>query len=235
MSKVHLASLCSWWLRGDVSRAPYVQNAAAKRGVGAHSLIESFLTGAPKPKKPLADSVRFFETWLQSRHPERLALADIRVELAMRIDFRTGEGRVDESIKGRNYPRETDPFVVWGTTDLVVYEQGKLVEICDWKTGRTFPKAPGNGQLLSLATALHAATPFDAITTRIVHIGDTVTDSEAIVTSENVREWRERMVSVIAGVPTAEPAPGQHCEKMFCEQFGKCPATAHLRKKDAAA
>lgn len=236
LSKVHLATICSWWLRDDVERPPLRQSQAAKNGYGLHALIESFLNGTEKPKKPLADSVRFFNVWMQSEHPARLMLSDIRTELAMRIDFRTGEGRVDAGVKERGYPKETDPYVMWGTADVVRYDGDSAVEVDDWKTGQSFPSAVGNGQLLSLATALYGVKPFKSIETRIVHIGDAVSESVAVVTEADVAAWRQRVATMVANIDSSQPVAGNHCSKMFCEQFGRCPATKHLLvNKDVAA
>lgn len=238
MSKAHLASLCAWWLRGEVKRPPFKQSTAARKGTDTHSLIEAHLLGLPPPPRPLADAVRNFESWMRGPHPERFLFADLSVETAVRVNFATGEGSVHTLIKARNYPKETDPLVVWGTVDLIVYEAGMVAEVYDWKTGKTRPVAHGNGQLLSLSAALYGAKPFESIRTTIGHISqDEVTESVAPVSKLDVLEWRERMHEVLSGVPSASPQPGPHCEKMFCEQFGKCPATEHLQvrgKNDAA-
>lgn len=237
MSKAHLASLCQWWLRGEVKRPPYKQNVYAKWGTQTHSAIESVLTGQPKPKL-LAEAERNFSSWMRSEYPGELLFADCTIETAMRLDFKTGEGRIDTNIKGRSYPKEISPFVVWGTSDLVVSKTPTLKEIIDWKTGKTRPVAKGNGQLLSLASSLFGATGTTQIETTIAHISESeVTRSSALVREADIREWREKMTEAIAGVPTSEPQPGPHCSGMFCEQFGTCPATAHIqiRRKDDAA
>lgn len=160
-------------------------------------------------------------------------------EVAISINWATGEAEILEGVTGRQYPSK-DGFQ-YGTADLVcILNTGELL-IADWKTGGT---DGATEQLMSLACGFQKCLPGVSekgdVTSRNVRIAclkvteEGVDPDERAVSDEQLaNHWLGMEMAWAAKDEPNEPVPGIHCSQLYCPHLAYCSAVCGV-VEDAA-
>ncbi len=214
---------CMYWARPDVPLPPDTTGAAADEGVRLHALAERYADGRGYHEEDVTPDIAarwsqlapWLSDWLDATHgAERL------VEAAFAVDVHTHRVRGIPRDVGRDYghsmtevPARLDLGAVWQDH----------VEIWDFKTGETAPRADEAGQLKTLALMVCGAFGRTRARVHIVHVRDDAVRTD----SADLAQWDLDVHAVtlrraIDSLPTAEPRPGSHCR--WCPARTVCPA-----------
>lgn len=230
---------CSYWTRPqakhyDEARVDPSDTQKRDTGTATHHLLDlSFKevagtgTSDPVAHRLAKAGWDWFETNI------RPLAATVFSEVAVGINWLTGESELLGGIKDRNYPDRTG--WQYGTADVVCAMKDGSLYVLDWKTG----EADGaTEQLLSLALAIRASRPAGKVPVTINCVQlkepkelneDGVWPHEHKVTEEELSNHWDAMVfrtdDILSG-DTSGPVLGMHCTKLYCPHLAYCPAVA---------
>lgn len=212
-------------------------NEYAERGTALHSYVAAaLLRGREAALAECADEYRDECAAIDLDAVQSIvgAFDTLYVELALMSNIKTGDGKIlGEDIK-RAYPHTDDPYVVYGTADLVTFRSGVLT-IFDIKTGQRVASAGVNAQLLSLALLARAAFSDQSLKPSAYRIGiiyldeyGNATPDQAVVDDMDLDGWQHELRTAVLrardaqrkDVPDVET--GAHCR--YCPAFTSCPA-----------
>lgn len=161
----------------------------------------------------------------------------IETEVAIAVNWSTGEVRTLNGVHGRNYPSLGDGWQ-FGTADIVALLNDGSLLIADWKTGGT---DGAEEQLLSLAAAFQETVPLDlwesknSTTRRPVRIAclrvdaDGVWPNEREVTKSELRNHWDAMTFAMEDIGEKyDPKPGTHCTVLYCPHLAYCTAISSV-------
>lgn len=214
---------CMYWARPDIELPEDTMGAAADEGVRLHALAERLADGHTVPsadvQADIADRWAQMVPWIEQWRDATTG-AERLVEAAFKINVQTGVVSGIPRSAGRNYghsmtevPARLDLGAVWPD----------LVEIWDFKTGETAPKACDAGQLRTLALMVCEAWGKSRARVHIVH----VRDDNVYTDSHDLERWdldghALLLRRSLESLPVAVPAPGAHCR--WCPARTLCPA-----------
>ena len=177
--------------------------------------------------------------WIAA-HRERawmLEEAIWRAEVAYAYEPATDIGRILGYNIGREYEAHgLRPGELAGSADVEVL-RGGIVDVYDWKTGRTIG-AGAEAQLEWLALFAARATGRAHVRVVAVHVTETgVTETEWFHDEVSLRRIAEQMRIDVAAISDAWPTPGSHCENLYCGARTSCEpyALTQLHRKETAA
>ncbi len=209
----------------------------SKRDFGTlfHNLMDQYITGTelgkslfskvwpPGMARVLRHAVDYLEQSLGPR------CDTIQSEVAIGINWTTGEAEIQQGVKDRKYARK--PGWQYGTADLVcVLKTGELL-IADWKTGG---KDGADEQLLSLAAGFRLCMPAikdDTMSFRPIRILCLQVNEEGMwphereVSQEQIESHWDSMRFAWEDVgKNNAPVPGIHCTTLYCPHLAYCTA-----------
>ncbi len=157
-------------------------------------------------------------------------------EVAVAINWSTGNVYELNGVRNREYPRDSHPGCQFGTADLMCHLKDNGLLIADWKTG-------GNDgaeeQLLSLACAFDKLYPGREVSISCISVNsEGVWPHERKVSKEELASHWDAMAftweDVIANRVSNKPEPGIHCTKLYCPHLAYCTAISDGIRKAAA-
>lgn len=195
-------------------------------GTFVHGLIDEYIKNpetlnltrvwpTPESYKMYGHAVRYIEDvmMLRSEH--------IASEVAVSINWTTGEAEVLTGVKDRKYPKR--PGWQNGTADIVCHLKDGGILVGDWKTGGS------NGateQLMSLACGLSKCLSARPVYISCLSINeDGVWPNEREVSQEELDAHWDAMRFQWEDIGKRnEPIPGIHCTTLYCPHLAYCKA-----------
>lgn len=237
-SKIDLARRCAFPFRSDAGPRN-ASTFAATEGQSEHDYIETSLrawcatrrTGesAADPEAKSPTHRRWRDEWLFAPPGDNAAL-DWHLEQPIGLNPRTGETRQGpEGWDRRDYSWANWSFMT-GTPDAWSLGPAGL-RVVDWKTGQAASvKDPRNaGQLLFLGLALSRHLNYRGpVSLEFVLVNDRRLWVEAATVSRaDLLAFQAELVRLLDSAETnAQPVEGPWCRSLYCDYFGRCPATA---------
>lgn len=250
-SKIKLARRCLWWARRDVEIPPGEETSAARVGTAFHSAAEEerldedavdrafAAVVGPSPKvasglsaaeqRKLDRLVAAWRAWI-----EQGLLTGIDREVPVALSM-SGEGRRLERTGPRDYsqvcedelPGTADVVAIWAPNDGT----SAHLFVGDYKTGRSGDLDDHLDQLTHLATAIARDEGADAVRVGVIHVQEWGVELETRVLdgldlAVHAEEVGGMLAALVDGDP--QPAPGLHCEDLYCPARAVCPATRAL-------
>lgn len=220
----------------------YTESVHAKRGTELHAYCaNALLHGRDKALAEAPDEYRA-ECAAVDVDAIQSALGTfdtLYVELAMQANLQTGKGEIVGENIGRAYPVTDDPYVVYGTADLVAFnaENGEsTLTVLDIKTGMQVTSASRNMQLATLAVLGRAVSSAERKPTRyrvgIVYIDEdgAIALDSAMLDDMDLDAHQHELRTAISNALKISDKPsvttGSHCR--YCPAFNACPAKQSL-------
>lgn len=239
-----LLSPCLAWARPEARWYDdrYADTSKRDKGTTCHTIIDLTIQGhenqiintlgkvpTDEENRISARAVEYFQTVLLPRCDV------VHSEVAIGIDWVSGDTRFLGRISHRDYPKDDDANrFMWGTADLVCLLKDGSLLVADWKTGGT---DSAKEQLLSLACGLrHTFTGTDGkegnwfrrvrISCLFVDENGCWPDEQEVSEEELNNHWQAmKMQWEDIGVRNEE-VPGIHCSTLYCPHLAHCPAIA---------
>ncbi len=207
-------------------------------GTAFHEAIHHYLSTGVRQRFNLRDldvwmehAIQYVETVLRPR------CDSIQSEVAISVNWATGEAEVLPGVVGRGYPER--PGWQNGTADLVcILKDGSLL-VADWKTGGT---DGAEEQLLSLGYGLQEAMQHDGPESSWVYEGPKkrplvticlqvnehgVWPHEVEVSPEALQAHADAMRFQWEDIGKRnDPQPGVHCTALYCPHLAYCKGIA---------
>jgi RecB family exonuclease len=220
-SKTDLAlSGCVYWARPDVELPEDVSGPSADQGTRLHAAAEAYALGIELP--PIAEDIVgrwvHMKVWIDAW--ASAARTPAMVEPAFLLDPHNLTSTALPRVVNRDYGGTRGQ--IGGRADLARVHPD-YVEVWDYKTGETVPRAADAGQLKSLAVmvAMHFGQPRAVV--HMVHCRDEgVTVDSACLEAWDLDVHAAALRHAVDSVPGAQPSPGDHCR--WCPARTVCPA-----------
>lgn len=206
-------------------------------GIFFHSLMDELSTSTPD--KVVEDKTFQRNTKVWFDHAAKFMEEELiprfewyRTEVAFSLDHQNLKAE-EVLVKNRNYPATENPWVQYGTADIVGKLKTGEIYVGDWKTGGS------DGAKEQLKTLAYCAAKVFGV--------DTVDDSYAVISCLSVNEhgvWPNEeslsekdlynhAISLTNAHDKAvhgggEPVPGVHCSSLYCPHLAYCPAISQV-------
>ncbi len=223
-SKIDLARKCAWPFRPDAGPRN-ASTFAASEGQDEHDHIEQTIKTGSTEARTSTHARWLGEFWaLQSEH-------DWHSETPIAIDPLTGETRLGPADwDRRDYAWAPWRFMV-GTPDAWTVA-GDTLRVVDWKTGMAAhikdPRTAGQMLFLGLALARHLGHRGPVSLEYVLVNERRLWVERATVTRSDLLAFQSELAGLLTLAADGSPAPvvGHWCRSMWCDYFGRCPATA---------
>ena len=224
-------SRCSGSIREE-EKYPNTSSVAAIDGTRSHALLEILLTGVVNGKEvnPLGleiVDVDQSQGWIVDS--ERLERVMVAVDYVKQRIITLGPNAL-LFIEQRTDPGNKYGMVdMWGTVDITLIGGDSVLEVIDYKDGRTYV-SEHTEQLLGYSDGQieHARLNFVNIKTVVKTIIQPKILNNPIRSATHTREQNDKMASALAAAalltdnPDAELTPGDHC--IWCKHKPNCKA-----------
>ena len=233
MSKVSLASLCSWSFRADAPQTPRPPGTSARIGTGVHSMMERYVKEGiiceSLPKLTVEEQAQAFDLF----SPSLREFLDLHrwndCEIGLRYDTRTDSTKSGPR-RGEPHYDDIDPSVLPGTLDLVAVGE-KTAVVIDLKSGK---KVEDRQQLYAQAVA--ASRYYDVPTVKVGYLYARKTKCDEpeweVLDADRLDAEAGKLARLMRKLPMAEPVPGDHCWR--CDARPSCPAYGAERAQESA-
>lgn len=227
MSKVHLALLCAYGFREDVETHDRPAGKPARRGTGAHGLVEDWFWR--RPPRALDEDIavearRIADQLIAWLEPKRDRI--IHCEVGLRYDAENDRAEFGPK-RGEPGYGDVSQMILPGTLDLALRGVDEVLEVIDVKTGQKkyVHDEQVDVQGLALARKLNE---------RVVRVGfiyprlTKCDEPEMRTLDENKLDLQAgELHDLMRRLPISEPAPGEWCWQ--CDARPTCPAFAQAR------
>lgn len=214
------------------------------RGTAFHEAIDDYIrTGKVQPFQDkelaswLAQAIKFVDQVLSPRSDA------IMSEVAIAVNWVTGEAVILTGVNGRNYPSDkykSEDGWTFGTADLVILLKDGGLLVADWKTGGT---DGAQEQLLSLAFGLQKCMlreidnngvteaherPVKIACLKVFEAG--VSPDERDVSKVELALHKDGMHFAIEAAlgGGSKAVPGIHCTTLYCPHLSHCGAVGGI-------
>lgn len=235
MSKVNLALHCAYGFRLDVETFERPPGEPARRGTGAHGLVEDWYWGSPprELEPDIADESKRIAAqmikWLEPRR-ERI----LHCEIGLRYDAEHDRAAIGPKRGDPGYD-DVGAMILPGTLDLALRGEDGVLEVIDVKTGKK--KYVHDEQVDVQGLAL--ARQLKETTVRVGFIYPRLTKCDDPI----MRTLDENALDVQAGIvhglmrrlPMAEPVVGLGADDWCwrCDARPACPKHREQREHDS--
>jgi len=187
----------------------------AEEGTRQHELLELLLTFHKNGTK--------FDDVLKSCSTDREIIAEIELLLEqIGIDWETDTVHTERRVNLAHLGIEEG-----GVCDIIVVHPDNLIEVWDYKSGRTPVSANNNLQLLAYLAGACLDLGGEPLRVGIIQRGIGATSCN--VSAEELAEAEQRIASIVdaAMQPDAPRVAGDHCR--YCKASGNCYAINNTR------
>lgn len=226
-SKFRLAVLCGYAFRPDVEAPAGRDSEYAARGRALHALVEE----EPLPDGLSDSDAAVVHDWFEAWERSPWSAVEWRHEVAFAYDPATDTARELANQDGhRDYSGARHGEIV-GTADLVCVDEDGAVVVADIKTGWQADAEPveRHSQLRFLALAAARALGADEARIQVLKLDAVqLAATEARLDVLDLAEVASETKALVGRILASEPAPGSHCDALYCPALAVCPATTAL-------
>jgi hypothetical protein len=244
MSKSGLMlSPCLAWTEPDIKlyREELIDTDKRDSGTTVHKGIDSAYSTGSLPGGTVSDTeAKLIQHGVSYLNQNLLARSQkLLSEVAVGVNWYTGEAMILPNSAGRNYPTDKGPEWQFGTADIVAVLNDNRLYVGDWKTGST---AGAKEQLKSLAYGLQKVLKDELDDPRPVVISclflneDGCWPDEQDVSETELQLHADEMLWAAKGILNVDVKghhPGIHCTQLYCDHLAYCPAISNVAKQMA--